>query len=218
MSVTYCGECPHCGKKDVAFTGRAVTASKRKAKSVGASVWNVYMTCNHCGEPIALVVEAMRAPDQQETSISGKEGWMFPQRLPVSVLDTYPAPPVPDAPADAPERIAQTFIEAQQDLHVERYETCEMLCRKVLDLATGNLKPNIDSLSARINALRQDGTITPAMADWAHIVRMDGNESVHSEDETTPERAKELVSFTRAFLLYAYTLPAMVAKRRAVPV
>jgi len=86
-----------------------------------------------------------------------------------------------------------------------------------LDTATSRLKPGVDTFYQRIEALRAEGTITPAMADWAHIVRADGNDSVHSEDSTTQEAAKELTDFTEMFLMYAFTLPAMVAARRQNP-
>lgn len=69
-------------------------------------------------------------------------------------------------------------------------------------------------LNARINKLKADQTITAEMADWAHIVRLEGNESAHSDEETTKEEAQELIDFTETFLLYAFTLPEMVRIRR----
>ena len=57
------------------------------------------------------------------------------------------------------------------------------------------------------------------MKDWAHAVRLDGNDAVHEEQPFGEDDAKQLASFTEIFLLYAFTLPGMleVRKNKAEP-
>ncbi|MBB5443264.1 MULTISPECIES: DUF4145 domain-containing protein [unclassified Paraburkholderia] len=216
MGAIHHGECPHCGKQNVQFSGDACTPSKAQPTLAGRRTWNLHMTCNSCWGPIALLVETDAG---MPYSGDARESVVIPELgadpyFEIRTLAMYPEPTVPTAPPDTPDEIAEPFIEAQDNLKRNKRETCEMLCRKVLDIATRRLKPDINNFNARINALREDGTITPAMADWAHIVRMDGNGSTHSEEKTTPERARELVGFTEMFLIYAFALPAMVEARR----
>ncbi|MEX5486752.1 DUF4145 domain-containing protein [Proteus mirabilis] len=50
------------------------------------------------------------------------------------------------------------------------------------------------------------------MKDWAHIVRIDSNGAIHSDEEFTKEEAKQILGFTEVFLMYSFTLPAMIEK------
>lgn len=218
MSIYYHGLCAHCGKADVQFTSIACTPSNLRATTGASYVWNVHMTCNACTGPIAVMVETQFASPSVANVHVTVPGAFGPHNNDyVRVRAVFPAPSLPTVPNDVPANIGKTFVEAKHNLNPGSHgspETCEILCRKVLDTATKRLKPDIGNFNARINALKEEGVITPAMADWAHIVRIDANESTHTEEETTRESAQELLNFTETFLLYAFTLPAMVSNRR----
>ena len=67
-------------------------------------------------------------------------------------------------------------------------------------------------LFKRINTLEERRLITPAMKEWAHKIRLDGNEATHEEDEDfSSEQAKLMKEFTELFLIYSFTLPARIA-------
>lgn len=216
MGTYYHDTCPHCGKNDVQFTAVIYTRSKKTPLPGAATVWNVHMTCNACSGPLAVMVET----DGAEPMING-ENITFPgqySRGRIRLRAIYPEPVLLQAPEHVPDGIAKIFIEAQHNLKpggTGSPETCEMLCRKLLDVATRHLGQSNGTLIQRINALRDSETITAAMADWAHLVRIDTNVSTHTEDETTPENAKELLGFAEMFLLYAFTLPQMVERKRS---
>ena len=54
------------------------------------------------------------------------------------------------------------------------------------------------------------------MKDWAHQIRLDGNDATHEEDKVfTKEDAEQIREFTELFLIYAFTLPERV--KRASP-
>lgn len=136
-----------------------------------------------------------------------------------NVRSIYPNASQIKAPEATPERISKFFIEAQENFQRGNFETSVGLARKVIDLATHYLGVSADisvsNLSARINRLRDNSMLTADMADWAHIVRLDGNESVHTDEEFTSKETEEILDFTETFLLYAFTLPSMVTSRRS---
>jgi hypothetical protein len=115
-----------------------------------------------------------------------------------------------------PTKIAVTYIESCDNKQAQHYETSAILARKVIDLATKVLRGEAaksEKLYQRIDALREEGVITEAMADWAHAVRLDGNGPTHSDEDVNEVEATNLLNFTEAFLLYSFTLPAMVSRR-----
>ena len=91
-----------------------------------------------------------------------------------------------------------------------------MMFRRTLELATLHLDRELASkkLASRIDALAERQLLTPAMREWAHIIRLDGNAAVHEEEDIDEESANALKNFTEVFLLYTFTLPAMVSKRK----
>ena len=218
MGAIFHGDCPHCGKSDVQFMGVAIAPNRKRSYFWRAC--SVFLTCNHCKNPIYLIVEYRENPPWSGKSLPDA---VIPVLGGISAdnsfrtLAMFPAPKVSVAPEGTPDAIAGTFIEAMDDLKRKRFDTCGILCRKVLDTATKRLKPDVQSFFSRIEALRADGTITPAMTDWAHIVRQDGNEAVHTEEAMTEQAARELMGFTEMFLIYVYSLPSMIEARRKTP-
>ena len=132
---------------------------------------------------------------------------------------TYPVAASFQAPDATPDRVGKFFVEAKENYSRGNYETCGALCRKVIDLATKQMAIAEDisawKLQKRMEQLKAKGAITQEMFDWADIVRLDGNEQTHSEDEFDSHSAKAVMDFTETFLLYAFTLPAMVQAKRA---
>ncbi|AZV93563.1 hypothetical protein CBF45_07395 [Bordetella sp. J329] len=211
------GTCPHCGTNEVAFT--SVGQVKVVENKNSESLWNVFFACNRClGGLVVQTSSSMRFGPHGQPGIiaipgSGSNAHGYSAKF--EVIESYPSPPTHQAPESVPERIAATYIEASENLHRQKHETSQMLSRKALDLATKQLLPGSKKqLYGRIEELRDSGKITQEMADWAHIVRDEGNDSVHDDTEVTREAAAELLAFTETFLMYAFTLPGMIAKRR----
>ena len=68
------------------------------------------------------------------------------------------------------------------------------------------------NLVQRIDELNERRLITPAMKDWAHAIRLEGNDATHEEDEDFSEhQAIWMKEFTELFLIYSFTLPARIA-------
>ncbi|EPB6104899.1 TPA: DUF4145 domain-containing protein [Yersinia enterocolitica] len=200
--------CPHCLKD------RAVLKYLNEAH-LSPSRFSIIFQCQSCFK--LLVAEV-------ETDVSGgPEIFSKSQIYPIAInnhprfelIDTYPSKQCFSAPKSTPERAAKFFMEAKDDFARGRYETSAINCRKVIDIATKHLQlKEEDKLVRRISALREIGLITQEMADWAHIVRIDTNGAVHSDEKFTEDEVDELLKFTEVFLTYSFTLPAMVKAKR----
>lgn len=217
--ITMTKNCPHCGAEKSAFTyasERQITRFRPSIHDQRRSMWNAFMTCNSCQMGVVVVVSSSSwkglesADRQMNLSDDPKDSDTH-----FRIERVFPLAKPHVAPDHTPTKIASAFIEASENLQREKLETSQMLARKALDLATKRLLPESKKkLYGRIEDLRDSGRITPEMADWAHIVRDEGNDSVHDESEASKEGATELLAFTETFLMYAFTLPGMIASRR----
>ncbi|KIJ00528.1 hypothetical protein ST27_10250 [Xanthomonas phaseoli pv. phaseoli] len=89
--------------------------------------------------------------------------------------------------------------------------------RKALDLATRELDATLagKTLVTRINALEAAGKLTSDLKEWAHLIRLDGNNGAHDDEELPADQIEQLRMFTELFLVYTFTLPADVRARKA---
>lgn len=151
------------------------------------------------------------------------DGWnvdnIFPNLPKIKVLDHLP------------EKISKYFLEAQEHLKNGHFETSIGVSRKVLEITTvqkldekqavdkqGKILSKEDlikrPLRRRVDLLFENNLITQDMHDWATLIREEGNNAVHSDEDYTQEEAQELIDFTEVFLMYLYTLPQMVIEKR----
>lgn len=154
----------------------------------------------------------------QTAKMNDNRNIIIPGNSDFALLEYYPEAKEHAAPDSTPERAAKFFIEAKDNFQRGRFETAVMLCRKVLDISTREIlgdESKKEQLSQRISMLFAKGKITEQMKDWAHIVRMDSNGAIHSDEEFDEENATQLINFTEVFMLYAFTLPAMVSARQS---
>ena len=195
--------CPHCHVENTQFSSVS-QVSKR-----GGDV-TVFFVCNACQNGVTALVRVNR---------SGMNPHEWPGDLKTSpnfsVAKLYPQSPEVLAPEHTPENIARFYKQAQDALRRKNFDSAGAMCRKTLDVATKSLDSTLKGdLKPRIDKLAETHKITPAMKEWAHVVRLDGNEAVHDEEPFGEEDAKQLASFTELFLLYAFTLPGMLAARQ----
>ena len=88
--------------------------------------------------------------------------------------------------------------------------------RKTLEAALKDKFTSITgTLSQRINEAAKQQKLTPELAQWAHQIRLDGNDAVHGDTPLSKEDAQSLADFTNLVLLYLYTLPGMLAQAQA---
>ena len=193
--------------------------SRYRIQDQHRALWNAFLVCRRCQEG---VVVKMMGPSGRRRLNEPPEGCsnelISSGFKPVAL---HPKPEVTKAPAHVPEPVARNFEEAKDNQRRRNYTSAAVMFRKALDRGTSALAPagktnrfRSMSLYERINALTENRELTPAMCDWAHQIRLDGNEAVHDEDADEAV-AGQLQAFTEMFLVYAFTLPERVRQDRA---
>ncbi|MBT0318589.1 DUF4145 domain-containing protein [Morganella morganii subsp. morganii] len=215
--LSFDATCPHCLRENA-----VLQAFGENKKSNIPFCYDVAFTCRSCsGSGIAIVCSKDSNPPFYTINQSPSDLILhldLEERSRFSLIEIIPEIKPHSAPDNTPERAAKFFIESKDDFQRGRYETCVMNCRKVIDIATKVLmgdEAGNEQLSKRISMLHGKGKITEQMKDWAHIVRIDSNGAVHSDEEFTKEETEQILGFTEVFLMYSFTLPAMIEKRRS---
>ncbi|EMA4724024.1 DUF4145 domain-containing protein [Proteus mirabilis] len=206
--------CPHCLREKAVLI--AIYEIRRSEQS---PLLDITFKCRSCQKVGLAVVNTFGDPPPLSFSAHAQLNIKIPSdTYAYKIEEIIPKIELHIAPDSTPERAAKFFIESKDDFQRGRYETCTMNCRKVIDIATKYLmgeEVKNSNLNNRINLLFEQGKITEQMNSWAHIVRMDGNGAAHSDEIITEEEAKQILNFTEVFLMYSFTLPAMIEKRRS---
>ncbi len=72
------------------------------------------------------------------------------------------------------------------------------------------------TLAARIDALVAKNLLTPSLGEWAHQIRLLGNDTAHEAEAPSRDELASLRSFSDMVLRYLFTLPKLVAMRKSV--
>ncbi|MDY0746573.1 DUF4145 domain-containing protein [Paucibacter sp. R3-3] len=197
-------DCPHCGTVKAAF---APVAGRNR----GNHLFNVLFTCPGCSGPLVAVVHSALNLDPVTASgdLSRGDGNC-------NVMMAYPSVKDVDVPDHLPDRVAKAFKEGCQIVAASPNGACAQF-RRALELGLKDLAPDVDAwkLEKRIDKLAEQNRLTPAIQEWAHQLRLDGNDAVHGEEEASVADAKAMESLARYVLTYLYTLPKQVELARA---
>ena len=161
------------------------------------SLWDTFAKCGYCDRGIVATFDVFggRAP-----SVS----------LKLHLLGI--APPLPDtgAPDYTPENVARFFEQAIDNLP-KNWDAAGSMFRKALDTGLKSKFPEMKgTLYNRIEEAAKKQDLTPALAEWAHQIRLGGNDAAHEEEPISKNDAEELSKFTRLVFLYLFTLPGML--------
>jgi hypothetical protein len=133
-----------------------------------------------------------------------------------SVVGLYPQVLQPSVPSHLPDAVAKAFREGCEILDVSP-DAAKGMFRKSLELGLKDLSPDVDAwkLEKRIDKMAGLGLLTVDLKDWAHELRLDGNDAMHDSGDTTKEDAIQTRELTRFVLMYLYTLPESVKFMRS---
>jgi hypothetical protein len=197
------------------------------------SLEQIMFSCGSCQRAIVVEVERLDVPYQNSTATvyfqdggaqlhSDFDDGTF--RV-VGVAPTLPSDDI--APLFTPDNIARIYGQAVRATIRGDADVAGIGFRKALDISTKdlirNLKlPNEDkllkkNLNDRIKVLLENGRLTQDLADWAHILREEGNDAAHEEEPYSNEEADTLHEFCKVYLLYVYSLPGMIKARKGPP-
>ena len=94
-------------------------------------------------------------------------------------------------------------------------EAAAMMFRKTLEVALKRIRPDDNgTLKTRIDIAANAGAITKDLAEWAHRIRLDGNEAAHEEEPFSSDEVGALHRFTELVLMYLFSLPGMLKEWR----
>lgn len=168
--------------------------------------------CTHCSRHSIAVLRA-HGTTHLHGSNCNMHGDIANHQSRVVLERIIPSMPVHKAPEDVPERVETAFIDGLDVLSQGRWTLAAGSFRTTLDRATKLLwkeaEQNEDwpkDLSPRIQALRSKLDLPWAITDWAHQVRIVGNE-IHDLEDVTEDDAKDIAHFAEVFLTYTYTMP-----------
>ncbi|OQS33008.1 hypothetical protein B0T39_21745 [Chromobacterium haemolyticum] len=90
--------------------------------------------------------------------------------------------------------------------------------RRTMEMALKALAPDIEAwkLEKRIDKLAAEHRITPALQEWAHQLRLEGNEAIHGVDEADEDLCNQMHELTRFLLIYLYSLPKQIEQAKPV--
>ena len=140
-------------------------------------------------------------------------------RVPGQGPTISPTPFDATAPEYTPASVANFFGQGMDNLH-GNWDAAGTMFRKALDVGLKAKFPDISrtlSLFQRIEKAEETGGLTPELAEWAHQIRLDGNDAAHEEEPFSKEDAENLHTFTDLVFRYLFTLPGMLAKAQQEP-
>lgn len=199
-------DCPYCSTQKAGFQGHSYVPFKPGA----TSEYLVLMQCQICGNGIVAKFRSGH-PSNFQQWFQGQAGMQG-----VALLETFPKPNAVTAPEYTPDNVGRFYLQGMDNL-ARNFDAAGTMFRKSLDAALKYVHPTGKgtNLEKRINDLPAATGVTPAMQTWAHEIRHLGNDAAHEEDPFTEPEAQSLQAFTELFLTYVFTLPGMLAARKA---
>ena len=180
-------------------------------------IWNTVFACKQCLHAVAVVFTTESKQWLRSDTLEGISN--DPQIHGFTVAEVYSKTQKADDPEHVPEEILPDFRDAVDCLRNGNFTPAGMMFRKVLERATIAIADDPASMRKkklyhRIETLEEGRKLTPAMKDLAHVIRLEGNDAAHEDEEFDEARAKQLGDFAELFLLYAFTLPERVKRAR----
>jgi hypothetical protein len=200
-------DCPHCSAENTTFLFQHSYQVIENDQS--KSCWMLFR-CPRCLSGVVVKGTSKQLgipPDEYEGDIHGLFFSVdhFPKRYPI------------EAPGGLPPDIKRLYLRTAQSLQRDDTDGASMLARKTLEIT---LKKKFGeftgSLSQRIKSLNHEHLLTDDLAQWADEIRIDGNQGVHESAEPDRENTRQLKEFLHVFLLYTFSLPALVRERRKI--
>ncbi|EBO7291545.1 DUF4145 domain-containing protein [Salmonella enterica] len=118
-----------------------------------------------------------------------------------------------DIPGDLPESIHYHYVE--YILGASSSALIVMGCRCTLEAVCKDKTGSDGKLVNLINKMAETGVIPEALKQWAHTIRIFGNDAVHDSSKiVSHEEAMEVRNITRLLLEFIYSFPARIERMR----
>lgn len=207
--AVFATDCPHCGVTNCSF--QIISSFQNPVRH---HVWNLFANCPGCHYPICAVLSFngkpydARDPSVYPVNLSGRDS-------PYQVNAIYPTVIKIDMPEGIPENVAKAFRQAAETRKSRHFDAAAAMYRKSMELGLKEKSPEIAAwkIEKRIDQMAEQGLITKELQEWAHELRLDGNDAVHAADATA-EVVDQMHNLCKFLLIYLYTLPEQVKEAR----
>lgn len=160
-------ECPHCGTEKACFSCEGAEYNLVE-KTYNSATFSILMRCGVCSESIVTVTSDERFYE-----------WRERQPHLLSIDRIYPTVKPSNCPAHCPSNITSFFKQADDALRRRAFDSSGTMARKSLDATLRKIHPDgKGTLEKKIDGLPPEIGVTPAMKEWAHQIRLAGNEAV----------------------------------------
>lgn len=217
-------DCPHCGAQSMAMRvfGTHTPGSKTITAFGGKCFFDVAATCDKCSKPVVARIRSQEDIRSWNdfSGIANKysdDPTASPEKFNLFAIVIKTPPIRISVPEHLSPAITKSFLMAEQNFLLPNCEEASAaMYRRAIDLAVKSIDPDgKGELIARINRLADLNILPGTMKDWAHQVRIIGNDGAHDEDGVTRNDLMAAQGFADALLRYLFTLPKEVALRRA---
>lgn len=188
--------CPFCnesGNFSFAFHGE-----KKKPNSDNRLNFDVYQ-CKNC---VGFVHVFWSAGEGFGRGLYGFRVLPWP-------LDSKPKPS-----DNWPDGMKTFWVQAHDSLRRENLDAATVMARSAVQFIARERGAKASKLKGQIDELAAQGVLHPLMKDWAHEVRLLGNDSAHpdpyAQTDVTLENVKDVVNLLDLLLTYLYDLPKQV--------
>lgn len=148
--------------------------------------------CNKCSAPFLVKRSLYGVPGEFETVTD--EAVLYPQtsRLPLKGV---------------PDSVRRAYDQALSCFSASAYEACALMCRRCIEALCNASQATGKSLQGKLDHLASAGLVDKRIAEWAHGIRVVGNEAAHdTETHLLKDDAKDALDFTEALLMYVFAL------------
>jgi hypothetical protein len=214
--------CPHCRATSMTFRifGVAPDTAERAKANNGTCGASFAASCEACGNPVAGRAISTRPKDsfpdfpKRASNLVSGHGQLTDYEFVIHGL--WPHPEGPMIPEHLPDAVEKAFKQAEKNFTIEGCEdAAALMYRSALEIALKDRFPTLKGkLAARIDQAVEQRELPPVIAEWAHEVRLVGNDSAHEPGGTKREDVTAARGFVDAVLRYLYSLPRMVSDRR----
>ena len=150
----------------------------------------IVCTCIKCASPF-LLLEVRYSVDPDANNIT-KHKILYP--IEGNTLLT-----------SVPYKILKPYLQAVRNYEMAQYEPCVIMCRRALEVLAKDKNILGSNLYERLVTMHDQGILDKRMLEWAHSIRLVGNEAVHDDEGDIPmSDANDILEFTEALLYYIY--------------
>ncbi len=193
-------QCPHCGAKEMNFPLINCAQDPNNQRLFAG-----FAVCSGCHAPICMQIISHSGanPDLYQGDLMKSSAFVVPM--------VYPKLEGTIVPEHVPKTVASPFKQAVESRVAGHYDAAGAMYRKSLDVGLKAIAPDLKgTLYSRIETLASQNKLTPSLKEWAHGIRLDGNDASHDEVAFSKPEAEEMHAFTQLVLMYLFTLPEMI--------